>query len=193
MVRVVLRHPLPSLSLHRLTPAEIATYRDERLAVVTASTVRRELAIVRHCLQVARNEWGFVLPSNPVDNIKLPAPNNPRERRATEGELQELLSACEARGNRWLAAAIQLAVETGMRRSELLGIKWADVDLVVRTISLRSTKNGHPPLCRSPRVPLKSSTPCRVSGTRCSHDSECTEAGLGALEAACGRVGVALL
>jgi hypothetical protein len=58
MVRVVLRHPLSRLSLHRLTPAEIATYRDERLTVVTGATVRRELAIVRHCLQVARNEWG---------------------------------------------------------------------------------------------------------------------------------------
>jgi hypothetical protein len=82
MLRVVLRHPLSRLSLHRLTPTEIAKYRDERLAVVTGSTVRRELAIVRHCLEVARNEWGFVLPSNPVDQVKLPAPNNPRQRRA---------------------------------------------------------------------------------------------------------------
>jgi integrase len=154
MVRVVLRHPLSRLSLHRLTPAEIATYRDERLAVVTGATVRRELAIVRHCLQVARNEWGFVLPLNPVDHVKLPAPNNPRQRRATPGELEQLLRACEARGNRWLGAVIQLAVETGMRRCELLGMQWADVDLEARTVFLRNTKNGHPrtvPL--SPRAP----------------------------------------
>jgi integrase len=144
MVRVVLRHPLSRVSLHRLTPTEIATYRDDRLAVVTGATVRRELAIVRHCLQVARTEWGFVLPSNPVDQVKLPAPNNPRQRRATAGELDQLLRACEARGNRWLGAAIQLAVETGMRRSELLGMQWADVDLEGRTVFLRNTKNGHP-------------------------------------------------
>jgi hypothetical protein len=76
-MRVILRHPLSRLSLHRLTPAEIAKYRDERLAVVTSATVQRELAIVRHCLQVARNEWGFVLPSNPVDQVKLMPPNIP--------------------------------------------------------------------------------------------------------------------
>jgi hypothetical protein len=98
MLRVVLRHPLSRLSLHRLTPAEIAKYRDDRLAVVTGATVRRELAIVRHCLQVARAEWGFVLPSNPVDHVKLPAPDNPRQRRATPGELERLLEDCEVRG-----------------------------------------------------------------------------------------------
>jgi integrase len=96
-MRVILRHPLSRLSLHRLTPAEIAKYRDERLAVVTSATVQRELAIVRHCLQVARNEWGFVLPSNPVDQVKLPPPNNPRERRASADELERLLDACEAK------------------------------------------------------------------------------------------------
>jgi integrase len=144
MLRVVLRHPLSRLSLHKLTPAEIATYRDQRLQAVTGATVRRELAIVRHCLQVARNEWGFVLPSNPVDHIKLPTPSNPRQRRAATDELQLLLDACEARGKQWLSAAIQLAVETGMRRSEMLGMLWPDVDLEARTVFLRNTKNGHP-------------------------------------------------
>jgi integrase len=144
MVRVVLRHPLSRLSLHRLTPPEIAKYRDDRLATVTGATVRGELAVVRHCLQVARNEWGFVLPSNPVDQVKLPAPNNPRERRASTSELKRLLEACEARANQRLSAVIQLAVETGMRRSELLGMRWADIDFETRTVFLRNTKNGHP-------------------------------------------------
>jgi integrase len=144
MLRVVLRHPMARLSLHRLTPAEVARYRDDRLAAVSGETVRRELAIVRHCLEVARSEWGFVLPVNPVRQVKLPRPSNPRERRATTAELQQLLTACEAIGSRWLPAVIQLAVETGMRRSELLAMRWDDVDMVVRTVLLRTTKNGHP-------------------------------------------------
>src|SRR5262249_28413784 len=144
MLRVVLRHPMARLSLHQLTPAEVARYRDARLAVVSGDTVRRELAILRHCLEVARNEWGFVLPSNPVRQIKLPRPSNPRERRATADELERLLAACEARSCRWLPAIIQLAVETGMRRSELLAMRWDDVDLKGRTVLLRSTKNGLP-------------------------------------------------
>jgi integrase len=144
MLRVVLRHPMARLSLHRLTPAEVAKYRDDRLVVVSGDTVRRELAIVRHCLEIARHEWGFVLPINPVRQVNLPKPSNPRERRATATELQRLLAACEATGSLWLPAVIQLALETGMRRSELLAMRWDDVDMVARTVLLRATKNGRP-------------------------------------------------
>ena len=166
MLRIILRHPIARLSLHRLTPTEVAKYRDDRLAAVSGDTVRRELAIVRHCLEVARNEWGFALSSNPVHQVKLPLASNPRERRATADELERLLAACEATSRRWLQAIIQLAVETGMRRSELLAMRWDDVDLGARTVFLRSTKNGHPrtvPL--SPRaLEIIRSTP-RVGST----------------------------
>ena len=144
MLRVILRHPIARLSLHRLTPVEVAKYRDDRLAVVSGDTVRRELAIVRHCLEVARTEWGFVLSSNPVRQVKLPRPSSPRERRTTADELERLLAACEATTCCWLPTIIQLAVETGMRRSELLGMRWVDVDLEAHTVFLPNTKNGHP-------------------------------------------------
>jgi integrase len=132
MLRVILRHPVAQVSLHLLTTTEIAKYRDHRLALVKGDTVRRELAIVRHCIEVARNEWGFVLPSNPVQQVKMPRAGNPRERRVET-------SRC-----RWLPAVIQLAVETGMRRSELLAMRWDDLDLEARTVVLRNTKNGFP-------------------------------------------------
>ena len=144
MLRVILRHPIARLSLQLLTATEIAKYRDHRLSLVKGDTVRRELAIVRHCIAVARNEWGFVLSSNPVQQVKMPRAGNPRERRAHPGELEKLLTACEASRCRWLPAVIQLAVETGMRRSELLSMRWDDVDLEARTVVLRNTKNGFP-------------------------------------------------
>jgi len=144
MLRVILRHPTAQVSLQQLTTTEIAKYRDHRLALVKGDTVRRELAIVRHCIEVARNEWSFVLPSNPVQQVKMPRAGNPRVWRAYPGELEKLLKACEASRCRWLPAVIQLAVETGMRRSELLAMRWDDVDLEARTVVLRNTKNGFP-------------------------------------------------
>lgn len=144
MLRVILRHPIARVSLHSLTATEIAKYRDYRLTLVKGDTVRRELAIVRHCFEVAKNEWGFMLPSNPVHKVKLARAGNPRERRANPGELEKLLAACEASRCHWLPAIIQLAVETGMRRSELLAMRWEDVDLEARTVLLRNTKNGLP-------------------------------------------------
>jgi hypothetical protein len=58
MLRVILREPIARVSLQLLTPTEIAKYRDHRLTLVKGDTVRRELAIVRHCIEVARNEMG---------------------------------------------------------------------------------------------------------------------------------------
>jgi integrase len=98
---------------------------------------------------------GFTLPSNPVHQTKLLRPNNPRERRVTASELERLLAACESTSSRCLPALIQLAVETRMRRSELLAMRWHDVNLEAGTVHLRNTKNGHrqPSIsCEPPRV-----------------------------------------
>jgi integrase len=151
MLRVILRHPVTRLALQQLTPAEMAKFRDDRLKLVKGSSVRRELAIVHHCLQVARKEWGVPLPSNPVHQIVLPRIGNARERRASAEELDRLLSACKGKCSHWLPTAIELAVETGMRRSELLSMRWDDLDPAARTVLLRMTKNG----C-SRKVPLSS-------------------------------------
>src|SRR5262249_11272987 len=113
------------------------------LGVVKADTVRRELAIVHHCLRLAVEEWGITMPSNPADQIKLPPPGRARERRTTQAELEKLL-ACTVGRAAWLRAMIILAIETGMRRGELLSIKWSDIELESRTVRLTRTKNGHP-------------------------------------------------
>ena len=80
---------------------------------------------------------------NPVRQITPPMMNRSRQRRATDGELARLM-ACAHTRSFWLAAMIQMAVETGMRRSELLSMLWDDVDVSARTIYLAHSKNGHP-------------------------------------------------
>jgi integrase len=143
-LRVILAHPIVDLSLDRLTAREIARYRDDRLAVVKTDTVRRELALVQHCLELARKEWGIGPSLNPVRQIKLPPPGGSRARRASPTELASLLGATSRTRCYWLPAMILMAVETGMRRGELLSIEWANVDERSRTVSLATTKNGHP-------------------------------------------------
>ena len=143
-LRVVLQHSISELSLDRLTPSEVAKYRDDRLEQVVGDTVRRELALIQHCLEPARREWGICLMVNPVRQIKLPTIGRSRERRATAGELAQLMAACAGARCYWLAPMIQMAVETGMRRSELLSIRWTEVDLGSRTIYVANSKNGHP-------------------------------------------------
>ena len=64
-------------------------------------------------------------------------------------ELDRLLVECHRRGNRLLASAIVLAVETGMRRGELLTVRWCNTNLEARTIYIPFSKSG-----RSRTIPL---------------------------------------
>lgn len=141
-LKVLLRHPVAKLSLDKLTAGAIADFRDTRLAVVKGETVRRELAILQHCLELARREWSVPLRSNPVQLVKLPSPGRARDRRTADGELEALLTAAKQSRSWWLPVLIRLAVETGMRRGELLSMRWEDMNMYERTVRLTMTKNG---------------------------------------------------
>jgi integrase len=142
-IRTILRHDLAQVALNKLSPAAVAQYRDDRLKLVQPGTVRRELAIVQHCFEVAKKEWGLPIPANPVQQIAIPGAQKSRERRLEEGESNILASAALA--SAWyIHPLIALAIETGMRRGELLSIRWRDVDMTAPTIRILKTKNGHP-------------------------------------------------
>src|SRR5690606_35267983 len=97
----------------------IVAYRDQRLTVVKAGTVRRELALLRHCLEVARKEWGILICKNPFVGIKMPELANARERRLEDRDVQLTRRALEKSKAWYLRPMIELALETGMRRGEL--------------------------------------------------------------------------
>ena len=135
---------LAAMSLIDLTAIRLASYRDERLRSVKPATVRRELALISHSLEVAKKEWGFALPVNPVREIRLPTVRNARDRRLMTGEWQALLRAASGCRNLRIVPFIRLAVETGMRRSELVNLQWGDVNLSAATIFIRDSKSGYP-------------------------------------------------
>ncbi|MDP6643301.1 MAG: tyrosine-type recombinase/integrase, partial [Rhodospirillales bacterium] len=143
VIRIFQRHKLSQYSLKHITPDIIREYRDERLTQVKPSTVHRQLGILQHAFAVAIREWGYPLSENPVAAISKPALNNARNRRLQEGELDRLIEGCGGSRVWWLKPSIILAIETGMRRGELLNIHRQDVDLEVRTLHIPITKNGH--------------------------------------------------
>ncbi len=93
-LRVILRHKITQTPLSHLTSTHLAKYRDDRLKLVAAGTVRRELGILSHALETARKEWGHYLPSNPVSGIRKPTEPKGRDRRLEDDEEQRLLGAC---------------------------------------------------------------------------------------------------
>ena len=136
-----------------LSPRTVAEYRDHRLKSVSGSTCLRELQSLSALLTVAHREWQEA-PSNPVLATKKPSPNQPRNRRLTADEEKRLMAALTpslrsgdgrwTNGTRsiWLKAFVQLALETAMRRGEILGLRWEHIDLDSRTALLPLTKNG---------------------------------------------------
>jgi integrase len=82
-------------------------------------------------------EWGYVK-QNPAKPVKLLKEPPGRLRYLTPEELIRLLEACASH----LKPIVLTAVHTGMRRRAILSLRWADVDLRKRTITLTKTKNN---------------------------------------------------
>jgi integrase len=113
-INAFLRHKLASVALGQLTIAQIAVYRDERLKVVKASTLNRQLDIFRHALEVARKEWELPLSTNPFALIARPKARNARERRLQPGEWERLTAACHQCRSPYLLLMVELALRPVM-------------------------------------------------------------------------------
>ncbi|MEY9462205.1 integrase [Bradyrhizobium ottawaense] len=148
-IRQMVAHRMSQTSLSSLSGTTVAQYRDDRLKVVKPPSVRRELVILRHVFEVARREWGLPINDNPCRRILMPRDGLPRERRLCGGDERQLFDAISKRSAWYLRPFLILLVETGMRRGELLSIRWRDVDFTGSTVQILKTKNGHPR-----RIPL---------------------------------------
>ncbi len=128
----------------------IASYKDQRLkAGKASSTVLRELCDLSHLFNVASKDWGIPLTSNPAKLVRRPSVSKGRDRRLTVTEIERLLIALTETEE--MISIVQLAIETGMRRSELLAMQWGNIDIKNRYVLLPDTKNGE-----SRAVPLSS-------------------------------------
>ncbi len=143
-INKLLRHPIAAVSLSDLNSGLFSAYRDERLAEVGPQAVRHYLNLLGHVLKIARNDWSIPLDSNPVDRVKKPDLPHSRKRRLTPHELERLEEASSRGTNNYMLPLIWLALETGMRRGELLAIRWDHIDFEARLLEIPITKNGHP-------------------------------------------------
>ena len=146
--RLLTEQELMSTRLADAQPHIFARFRDQRL-IGGARTCQYDLVLLRHAWNIARVEWGWPLHENPLSKIRFPRANPARERRLRAGEYERLLEAAEAGRSWYLAPLIVLAVETAMRRGELMSLTWDNIDDQRARIFLPLTKNG-----RSRWVPL---------------------------------------
>ncbi|ARK99568.1 site-specific integrase [Burkholderia pseudomallei] len=153
-INVLLRDKaLVDLKMSAVNSNALAKWRDRRLKEVAGATVNREMNVLSAVLNHARREWGIHV-ENPIPYVKRPEQARARERRLSAEEEHYLLAALtggerredgtfgKGARNQWLLPLVELALETAMRRGELLSLQWENVDLQRRTAYLPDTKNG---------------------------------------------------
>ena len=161
----LIRDPVSSLRVSQLTSKAIAAFRNRRL-LDGRRTCHYDLTLIRHCLKIAMNEWGLMLSSNPVDRVKMPPSSPLRNRQLEDGEFERLEEASKQTKNPHIWPVIVFAIETGMRRGEILGLLWEHVDLDRRIAYLPLTKNGS-----SREVPLSTKAAQVIARQRHRNDT----------------------
>lgn len=124
------------LHLKDISRANIAGFVSTRSEVVSPASVQKEIATLKHALRLAV-EWELIH-SNPADRVRLPRIPEGRTRYLSPTELKSALEAAPE----WMRAPLALAAFTGMRRSEILSLRWKDIDQAGRRLYLHETKNG---------------------------------------------------
>ena len=142
------KQELGSYLLSDIKPSLIAQKRDELLSGLTykntirsSTTVVRYLASLSHAFAIAVKDWEWIQ-ENPITKISKPKISNGRTRFLNDDEKERLLSACRESESKGLYLIVILALSTGMRRGEIMNLKWSDIDLARGSILLQTTKNG---------------------------------------------------
>ena len=112
-----------------MSPATMNRYINAMAAVFTWAIRRR----------IAPKGW-----DHPARRIERKAENNEKTRFLAAGERDALLHACRAAAWPRLYLLVLMALTTGARKGELLGLRWCDLDLQTRLAHVGRSKNGDP-------------------------------------------------
>lgn len=133
--QIVTLHLIPAIGRHRLgklSPQHLSACYRQLSATLSASTVRNAHGVIHSALDTAL-QWELVA-RNVADLVDPPLVKRDEMRFLTADEARRLLDT--ARGDP-LEALYVLALTTGMRQGELLGLKWADLDLKAGLLNVR--------------------------------------------------------
>lgn len=135
--------------LRSITHGDILHFRSQRLDTIvkfktapsrqrSIATVNRELTVLKRMLSIALREgWILRHPFSGSDTIISPSDETKRTRVLSREEEDLLLDACDERREK-LRAIIICALDTGMRRGEILSLRWHDVDTEARRIHIQA-------------------------------------------------------
>src|SRR5215204_5114261 len=135
IARVHIKPALGRLKLKSLTPAHVRSlYREKLDAGLAPRTVQYVHTTLHKALKDAVSDG--LVPRNVTEGIRAPRPKKKEVNALSPDQAHAFLSA--ARGDRFEALYV-VAVHCGLRKGELLGLRWDDVDLEAGTLAVRRT------------------------------------------------------
>ena len=135
----LLKEPITNNKIYLLKTKDFVKFKGVRIKDGNR-TCAYDLVLLHHIYNTAIKQWCYPITHNPLSNIQKPKCNPPRERRLSDNELKYILNHKFKNNN--MEHVIELALETGMRRGEILSITKDDVK--DNHIYLADTKNGSP-------------------------------------------------
>lgn len=133
-------------SIYLFTPDDALAFMDEIGG--SENNKRKYASLLSHLYKTARQQWRMEVHNPVAGEIKLPSNGKPRDRRLEGNEATLLLENLTGEAR----AIFEFAIETGMRRGEMLSLEWRNVDYKKLVAVLIDTKNGE-----TRAVPLSSS------------------------------------
>ena len=147
-----------NLPIAKVNKSSVITLRDDLLKMGrSGETINHYFNTISKLFQMLNDEWDLDI-ANPIKGIKRMPPSQGRTKRVNIELESLLLSGCDQLSLPLLRSIIQFAIQTGMRRGEIMGLAWVDIDLPNRKAYLHQTKNGEPrqvPLTRQAMVVLE--------------------------------------
>lgn len=167
--------------LDKLRPSDVeALVVNLRKAELSESTVRQVYTVLRAGLEIAVRDG--LLGTNPVSKVRRPKVTRTEARHLSLPEVQNLL--LHAKDSRYYVAVLLMAL-SGLRRGEVAGLAWSDVDLAKAELTVRHTLSrvggalvlSEPKTTRSRRrVPLPSVVVAALVAHKVRQDEERKEA-----------------
>jgi integrase len=148
IVEILINH-FGSRRLRSITHGDILQFKSQRLDTIvkfkkapprqrSIATVNRELTVLKRMLSIAfREGWITRHPFSGSDVLISASDETKRTRVLSDDEETWLLDACDENRAK-LKAIIICALDTGMRRGEILSLRWRDVDLKARRINIQA-------------------------------------------------------
>ncbi len=136
------------ITLNRVSPALLVDHRNKLKTETNAkgktragSTVNRYMAALSAAFGIATTEWQW-MNENPFQKVRREKEPGGRIRFLSPEERTALLDACKNSKSKPLYLVVILALSTGMRQGEIMSLKWSQVDIKQKKITLLKTKNG---------------------------------------------------